>query len=190
MDYTLEYEVNDAGLMNSARRLATRLARNEDGGKTRWRRIVRQEAPPVLFGLVFGIVSAFFSPSRDFLFGLFLGLALGVLLMFLILFFDQRAIQKRSLSHMRGNKLILDDAGLCLRSAFGEVRCPWREVRDLLPQRGWLAIVLTPLPMIIPIPDRAFADAAARQAFLDVLREGMSSRRAGDEEMAYPHGKS
>ncbi|MDR1351023.1 MAG: C13 family peptidase [Zoogloeaceae bacterium] len=160
MTYTLEYEIS-AGLMGSAQRLAARLLYKKIGWWQRpWRWAVFLLLCVALVGYMTSMPAA-------------LMFVLLVYLVFTALLSNQHMLLKKSVAHYRRCTLTLDDAGLCVRTAISESRYSWREARDLLPQRGWLAIVLTPIPMVMPIPDNAFADAAARQAFMDALREGM-----------------
>jgi hypothetical protein len=172
MSYTLDYEV-DAELMKLAQQLAVRLARDKENKKALWSTV------GVTVGVAAGLCAKFFQFDLAALLG---GMLLGVVLMTAALLFKQRAALRRTLAHLRRCTLILDDEGLRLCSAVSETRYPWREVRDVLPLRGGLAIVLTPVPLILPIPDSAFADAAARQYLTDALRAGMSRQRTGDEQ--------
>ncbi|MDR0735721.1 MAG: C13 family peptidase [Zoogloeaceae bacterium] len=159
MDCRLEYEVN-ARLIGSAQQLAIRLARV----KLDWRHRAG-------FGLLWLMLALWMAFFLDLTTILLIGLA--VFLCICVQAFYRYMLLGRSVAHCQRITLILDDSGLCLRSAISESRYAWREVRDLLPQRDWLAIVMTPVPMVIPIPDSAFADDAARQAFLEALRAGM-----------------
>ncbi|MDR2624819.1 MAG: C13 family peptidase [Zoogloeaceae bacterium] len=170
MEHRLEYEV-DAGLMLSAQQLAARLAKAQQG----WR---HQAVSWALFALI--LLLAFFLDLKTLLI-----IGLTAFLSVLAQVFYRYVLFKRNVAHLRRSTLILEDAGLCLRSAISEVRYPWREVRAALPQRGWLAIVMTKVPVVMPVPDGAFADDAARQAFLNALQAGMQKEgnpEAGEGE--------
>jgi hypothetical protein len=174
--YRIEYEVT-AGLMCSAS--AVQLA--AQWTKARWR-----DGHRAGIWLIWGLLIVWMLFFVDITVLLMAGLV--VFLFMLMLTSYRRALFEHSATCFRHIILMLDDEGICLRTAFSENRYPWREVRALRSQNGWLAMVMTDIPLVIPVPDSAFADAAARQAFLDVLREmsGGKLEENGEKEEALP----
>ncbi|MDR2112620.1 MAG: YcxB family protein [Candidatus Accumulibacter sp.] len=72
--------------------------------------------------------------------------------------------------------LTIDGYGILIRSAIAESRYTWSQVREVSVQTGWLAIVFSDIQAVQAVPDSAFADAEARQAFLAAMQAGMQAR--------------
>jgi hypothetical protein len=74
----------------------------------------------------------------------------------------------------------LDEAGLFRRSAEGEDRYPWPQVREISERSGWLAIIVgVSRYKVVAVPETAFAGPDERRAFLEALGEGMARAAAG-----------
>ncbi len=111
-----------------------------------------------------------------------LAASFGVLLLFYLSLLAYRHLMcvllGRKLAAAAGAcSLSLSPEGLGSRSAIGEARYPWSQVREVSQQPGWLAICLGPQGLVLALPERALGDAGQRQALLDALAEGMALGR-------------
>ncbi|MCE1172361.1 MAG: YcxB family protein, partial [Azovibrio sp.] len=111
-----------------------------------------------------------------------LAASFGVLLLFYLSLLAYRHLMcvllGRKLAAAAGScSLSLSPEGLGSRSAIGEARYPWSQVREVSQQPGWLAICLGPQGLVLALPERALGDAGQRQALLDALAEGMALGR-------------
>ena len=105
--------------------------------------------------------------------GLLLGLGFAMLgTLWAVLLLQNRRLKARFHADAgpfpQAHHLHLDDAGLTMTALNGSMRIPWSRVLDVQSLRGHLLLHFAQ-GTCLPIPDRAFPDPAAREAFIATL---------------------